>query len=204
VWKAVPHHIQKENCGETPEKEMPSQRASSNSCSTSNEMPTYIGSKSSRWLAKRVDKAKESLRLSREDDDRAYKAMYAKLVVKRAELKEGNPSPYVLRRIDRISKQLKHAKPVNSTKTVGMVDNLHALKKAMRKLRKQANGNSELALAWSRTSGKRKHTRAAFTSSSSTPSLATEVESEVEVEAEVRPFAEKRKKKMRVLLPEDE
>jgi hypothetical protein len=127
-------------------------------------MPTYIGSnKSSRWLMKRLDKAKESLRLSREDDDRAYKARYAKLMAKRAALKENQSSASTARRIERISEQLKWAKPENSAKTVGMVDNLQLLKKNVRKLKQQANGDSEVALAWSRKGAKHAHTRASFT-----------------------------------------
>jgi len=204
--KAVPHNTQKENCAETPEKEMPSQRASSNSCNTSNEMSTYIGSnKSSRWLMKRLDKAKESLRLSREDDDRAYKARYAKLVAKRAALKENAPSASAARRIERICQQLKWAKPENSAKTVGLVDDLQLLKKNVRKLRQLAKGDNEVALAWSR---KAEEINAEVVETDAEVVVETDAEVVVETEADTvpdDPFAQKRKKKKpRVLLPEDE
>ena len=161
----------------------------------------FAGSnKSSRWLIKRLEKAKESLRLSREDDDRSYKAKYAKLVAKRATLKEREPSSSRSLRISRLSQELKYFKPTNSTKTEFKLVKLQQLKKDIRKLKQQTNEDSELVEAWPRPSSNPPPSP----KKAKAEEKAEEAVEEAEEEDENNLFPEKRKKKRRMVFPEDE
>jgi hypothetical protein len=97
-----------------------------------------------------LEKAKESLRLSRKEDNSCFKAWQAKLVAKRAALKERESSSSSLRRISRISQEIKYLKPCNSINTESNLIEVQKLKKDIHKLKQRTKWNSMFAMTWSR------------------------------------------------------
>jgi hypothetical protein len=158
-----------------------------------------------------LDKVKEAVRLSLEDDDRHNTKEYDALIAERAKLKSTPPSESTQDDLNRLNKRIKYFEPQNSFKTNRKLDKLQQVKKEARKLKKRSNVNKENFLTLCRRGVKR--------SSSPPPppappteEAAAEAAAEAAVEAaeaekkayELELWGVPPKKKKVVLLPEDE
>lgn len=157
--------------------------------------------KSSRWLIKRLEKAKESLRLSQKEDNSSFKAWQAKLVAKRAALKERESSSSSSRRISRISQEIKYLKPCNSINTESNLIKVQQLKKDIHKLKQRTKWNSMFAMTWSRQDAI--PSRLSFNLPPS-PKGVDDTEETEEADAVENLFTEKRKKKRCMNVYEDD
>ena len=150
-------------------------------------------------MRKRLDKVKEAVRLTLDNDARRNTRKYETLIAERAELKSTPPSESTQDDLDRLNKRIKYFEPQNSFKTNRKLGKLQQVKKEARKLKKQSNMNNENFLVLCRHGVER--------SSSPPPSPPTEktVEEAATEAYELELWGVKPKKKKKVvLLPEDD